>query len=998
MPITPIDAPDKIDRIDNYGLDNEPIVEATDSYADAFGDEKGIGEVFLTGLRHSTTVGSMWRERSITGGEKPEAVDGYDIFGINQEELKGYEIFSKEFVESESPEETAMIKRLIDKEQEDRRILQDAGAAGVISEMVAGMADPIFLLMNFAGFGSGFIARGSSLVGKASRAAVVGMASEIVSETALHNSQRTRTIQESMINIGGASILSGVFGAASHKLSTRKLEKMGDDLERAVTDVNPEMALNGKDILSPEDFDLAFGFGFESLPFSPLARAHNATATAPKQLIGELMETPFFTKGQKKGLSTTPTGGSVETRIKAHDDKLSTFFNSVSDFYGKYRKGGRQAGEKLYKFDEIRIEAGKAARRGDTHPIPEVAEMARSFRRTIVDPLTKMAQDLKLLPEKLDVQTATSYLTRLYNTSKINANRGYNEGQWDRIVYDWIAEKRGKALAIDEAKRTDAQKSAAALTDEKIRGEVIQITSDISGGSFGKNPNDLVKLAKPFERRTFLIDDHLIEDYLESDIEMISKFFIRSVAPQVEIKKQFGSIQMNKQIDDIITEYQNLIIDAPSARKKKKLAKEQTRIVRDFEAMRDRLIGTYKQPNDPNSFAFRALDSLRDFNYVRMLGAQTVSAIVDPARIVATNGLVRTSKTLLKIAGSPRRFNMSRHEMKKMAIGLDMQLNSRAFQIGELSDVHTKRTFLEKTGKKSTEMFSKITLMSQWNSAWKQLAGVMTSDRILSEAANWSKGKISKANRTRLAHAGINEKMAARITKMYEKHGSPGSIKLSNAFEWAVDDLDAFETFKASVLKDADRTIVTPGKGETPLWSSGPVGKTIFQFKSFAAAAHHKILVSSLQSRDAASLNGFLISIALGSLSYSLKEALAGRELTDDPKKFLVESMDKSGAAGYMWDAELALQKFSEGKYGLNSAMGIEDPMSRSRYRNKVESFFGPSFGTVKDLVDVGGAISTADFTDADARKIRKLMPAQNLFYMRWLFDKFEEGLTDLLE
>ena len=200
--------------------------------------------------------------------------------------------------------------------------------------------------------------------------------------------------------------------------------------------------------------------------------------------------------------------------------------------------------------------------------------------------------------------------------------------------------------------------------------------------------------------------------------------------------------------------------------------------------------------------------------------------------------------------------------------------------------------------------------------------------------------------------------------------------------------------FRAAVLKDVDRAIITPGVAEKPLWSSSETGKIIFQFKSFAASAHAKILVADLQYRDAAALNGFLMAVALGGVSYGAKQLVAGRELSSDPEKLIVESLDRSGAFGYFWDVNNILEKVTRGTVGVNAAIG-QAPMSRYATRNITGALLGPSLGTVQDLSQVIGAVSTGDLSKSDIRAMRKMLPYQNLFYMRQLLNQLEEKAAE---
>ena len=205
-----------------------------------------------------------------------------------------------------------------------------------------------------------------------------------------------------------------------------------------------------------------------------------------------------------------------------------------------------------------------------------------------------------------------------------------------------------------------------------------------------------------------------------------------------------------------------------------------------------------------------------------MLGGMTMSAIPDMARPVAVNGLIPVAKGMLTLATSPKKFNMARSEVKKMGIGLDMVLNSRATTLADVADFYQRGTVFEKGLKSVSDQFSKIALMSQWNAALKQFTGVVTQDRILTESIKWANGTIKKPMIKRLAASGINEEMAKRIASQFKKFGDDGDLLLSNGHLW--DDLDAMETLSSAVLRDTDRAILTPGAGEKPLWTSSEAG------------------------------------------------------------------------------------------------------------------------------------------------------------------------------
>jgi hypothetical protein len=529
------------------------------------------------------------------------------------------------------------------------------------------------------------------------------------------------------------------------------------------------------------------------------------------------------------------------------------------------------------------------------------------------------------------------------------------------------------------------------MTDREIRAIVDDITDNILGVASGRLPYDVVSNVRgPMKERTLNIPDSLIEDFLESDIDIVARQYMRTMAPDVEISRLYGDANMQQQLDEVRDSYNELIKQATTEKQRTKLHKQLKNDTRDIEAIRDRLRGTYRQPEDPNSFFIRAGRTLRDANFMRMLGGMTISAIPDLSRPVAVNGLKPVARGLKALIMSPRVFGMALAEVKKAAVGWDMVLNGRVASLAEITDIYNKGSTFERGLRSASDVFSKLTLMSQWNTALKSFSGVVTQDRILGAVVDVAEGRASKSTIKRLASSGIGEDQAKAIARQFSQFGDDGSLRLSNGHLW--ENKDALETFRAAVLKDVDRAILTPGEGEKPLWTSSEMGKMVFQFKTFAATAHNKILMADLQYRDAEALNGFLLSVALGGAAYGVKEFFAGREISTDPEKLIVESLDRSGAFGYFWDINNIAEKATRGQIGVNKLIGA-DPMSRYASRNLMGALLGPSMGTVEDLATVTGAVSQGEFTESDLRRVRKLLPGQNLFYIRQLLNSLEEDI-----
>jgi len=958
-----------------------------------------VGEVFGAGFRIENSLVSA--ASNGFGFNQFEPEEGFDPY--QPDVIKGYELWAENFIDVESSSEMSMVKTRIDQELQDKNTLDAGGVTGFVAQVAAGATDPLYWpLLAIPG---GAAIRSSTSVGQsAARLAAIGGISEIPAEAVKQSFQETRTGTDSMLAIGGATVLSGILGGVAKSLSTAEINTISKKLDDVMSDTDTLIVPgNTKSLSAAESVSLSKAElkpvsvgGLETMGVSPLLRAESSPSVKTRQLSADMMESATVKQANVDGKATIPEGGSAETRIKMWDAGLYQGLKDLDKFYTAYRGGKgttsriindyvmrNKAGKLSPK--EFREEVGRVARRGDVSEIPEVQQAAESFRKNVFDPLKEAAIREKLLPPGVEVSTATSYLTRVYNTKKIAAKRP----EWNGIVESWLTRNKATALLAEKPNATEV--AEAALTELEIKHIAEDITNNIMGIAAGRVPYEIIPNVRgPLKERTFNIPDRLIEDFLESDIDIVARQYKRTMAPDVELTRLYGKADMEQELEDIASSYTELIDKAKTEKERTALTNRLERDQIDISAMRDRLRGSYRTPEDPNSFFVRAGRVLRDANFVRMLGGMTLSAIPDLARPIAVNGLRPVSRGLMTLATSPKTFKMAKDEARRAAVGLDMVLNGRAASMAELTDIYNKGTQFERGLRQMSDAFGKMTLMSQWNSALKTFSGVITQDRILAGVVKLSEGKASKSMITRLAASGIGESQAKAIAKQFQKHGDTGSLNLSNGHLW--DNHDALEVFRAAVLKDVDRTIVTPGLGEKPLWTSSETGKLIFQFKTFAASAHNKILVADLQYRDAEALNGFLLSVAFGTAAYGAKEFVAGREISSDPAKLIVESLDRSGGFGYFWDINNIVEKMTRGEVGMNRAIGAP-PMSRYASRNILGAVFGPTAGTIEDLNAVTGAIAQGEFTESDLRRVRKLLPGQNLFYIRQLLNTLEEDI-----
>ncbi|HYE77540.1 MAG TPA: hypothetical protein VEI97_06115, partial [bacterium] len=167
--------------------------------------------VFSAAFRQDQTVSAYFAD------ETRNAPDYVDPAVNTWDHIKGYEDHWESFINDRNIPRIEARKRKIDREREDRKLLEAAPWwQSLPAQMAAGVFDLPTLMPGGAfvrGVRGGFsIARSAMSVGAAATA------SSAVQEGVLQGITETRTAGESAINIGASTLLGGLLGAGGAKL------------------------------------------------------------------------------------------------------------------------------------------------------------------------------------------------------------------------------------------------------------------------------------------------------------------------------------------------------------------------------------------------------------------------------------------------------------------------------------------------------------------------------------------------------------------------------------------------------------------------------------------------------------------------------------------------------------------------------------------------------------------------------------------------------------
>lgn len=430
-----------------------------------------------------TVIGAAFRQDNTVASMASNKMAGVDV--QTPDDLTGDEIWNDirgtryeqawdRFARVHNRTGVAALKSQIDMEDEDRRIVESAGWLGTAATFGAAIFDVPSLLPG------GAVVRGATAGATIARTAVsTGIAGALAAgtaEIALQQSQQTRPLSESVIGVGAGAIFGGLLGAGAGAVLSKA--------ERAAAMKTIERTMAEQDRVSPTgqsagaaavdrpvlgDYDIAAGaktVGAVQAPLNPLLRAAQSPSAVHRSIMADMAETGFYLERNVRGEGNI----AVESAVKYWDrGALSKGLTDTRAIYNEARK----TADFNMTAEEFRSEVSKAMRRGDTGVNAAVSKAAQTWRSALFEPLKNAAIEAGLLPADVSVKTAVSYLTRIWNTQRLNAG----EARFKQIVRPWIDDQ----LQQLEFKADEIRLGNKIVDAEKLRENVGKVDDRVQG-------------------------------------------------------------------------------------------------------------------------------------------------------------------------------------------------------------------------------------------------------------------------------------------------------------------------------------------------------------------------------------------------------------------------------------------------------------------------------------------------------------------------------------
>ena len=641
----------------------------------------------------------------------------------------------------------------------------------------------------------------------------------------------------------------------------------------------------------------------------------------------------------------------------------------------------------------------------------------------------KLESKIAIIEEK-GIQLKTNYINPLFKRDVIDAR----PQDFIKIMREELDIIAGKTPTMTPAIIDDIIVSFMQYQPTIALRNIDDILSKMPDEAIG----EVTKISSRFLGRDLDINyARLMEDgFMEDDIMLLQRHYFNQVVPDIELTKVFGDPMGygtrwspdNPYQQGILQIADDMLVKNGNYRKYydqhltedalpigNYLTKQQLSNLKDLDASIHLVRGTYGLANNPNRTFSRGLRMVKLYNATTMLTG--IAQVVDTARLVMINGMTKTFQVQLEMFQSgmtKELIKMSKNSTQLGGEALDMIDSSRAMGMYGMEDAFGVFNKMERgMSKVGNIYFTFLNASNPWNASVKTMAGFYNGTRIIENVEKIALGKkISQLNRARLNSIGIDDATAREIYKQYQKHGVGKNGKISkkadgndfkhmrvansDAWDNTPEALKASDIYHQGLGKQVNVDIVTPSKGDIPLWANSEMGGAIAQFKKFGAAATQRMLMRGLQEKDQNFMQGVFLLMGAGMMVDAFRQKQFGKDYGKKPfANKLVDGFDRSGLGGIFSDINNAIERLGNNQIGLRPLLGGKKPYGTYKdiLNNPIPDVLGPTASQLSNIADVMWTWGTGKYNHHTARNVRRLVPFQNVWFLDSVFDKLEKNV-----
>jgi hypothetical protein len=413
----------------------------------------------------------------------------------------------------------------------------------------------------------------------------------------------------------------------------------------------------------------------------------------------------------------------------------------------------------------------------------------------------------------------------------------------------------------------------------------------------------------------------------------------------------------------------------------------------------DRIKGV-PQKEEMENYA-RWYRNIRSLNASRLMGQVGVAQLGESGTVVGTLGVSATMqhvpamRRMVDEAGNSRLMAPLYDELEHIGIGVERLHGWGFHNLDQIGDVPFEvrrwdrgqaidRTV--KTMEKITYEASGMTVIQQQQERW---AAASIAQKFANMAA---KPTLSQSDLRRAAQLGLDDAMLQRIFKEMRQHVDVtdgilfgNKVQRLNLNNWT--DLEARAAFENGMFRLVRKVIQTPDVGNTALWMSDPLWKTILQFRNFTFTAWANQFLYNVHMRDFNAFSSMLWSTAWAATVRGMQVQLLASTRSDGElwkeKQLDPWELGKAGFSRAGWSSIIPMIVDTSvvfagqpGQFNARTTGQPSDIMFGSPVTSLVDSAMNGIRGTANSIL-TGRALS-----QAEARQLAGILPFSNLLPM----------------
>ena len=669
-------------------------------------------------------------------------------------------------------------------------------------------------------------------------------------------------------------------------------------------------------------------------------------------------------------------------------------------------------------------------------PLIKMEDFASTLKEIFANPKTKVWKNPNT-KEEWTRADANKYIKRIDLEIKLAKQLDDDffvpvNYRWDQISTRW--KEFSSLLARQMAVARDT-KGRRIFTDD----DIIEIIPNFKNYSPDAKPvyDKNIKPGMLYELKGGYFSKHLKTRYLkdidykplfkagfiEDNLELSMSYYFRSIGPDIAMTEKFGDpygygwffdggkngfapglMQVGDDLQKQGANYYGL--------QRSEFNKRFNIEMEKAEASVSLVKNKWGLPDNPNGYAYKTATMIKIFNNVRMLTGLT--QIADIGRIITVDGLIASSTKLIQaFSGGMARsiFDKGFKEAKLSFQAIDWSISSARSDIIAGNDtLRSSFTGAEQIFQElNTFAFRYGNLQTPWNAFIKTVATIFIQGKLLDIMEKMLKGRAKQWEINYMAGLGIGSdtpikrKFIDDIMKEYRKYGQGvgtekgvyareyDKLKFPNTDLW--ENSDATMKFRLAINKEVDNVIVTPGLSDAPLFASTVLGSVLFQYKKFGLGYTRRVLYRGLQMEDGRFLESLAALTALGMILDAIRAKQTNAHYSNKTlREKILDGAERGGVGGMFTDIDRLIMAFTNNNVGVRpTILGINKPYGTSMKR-KMGSV-APVGSTIGEVGEIMYDWGRGRHNHHTARRIRRLIPFNNLWYADFLFDKLEKGL-----